>query len=330
MEALLKGQYSIWEDKEYTNPLPGNFIPNIVAYIHEDDIRDAILIVPGGGYRMTADSEGEIVAKKFYEKGYNTFVLTYTTTLFSNIELGILPLKDIAQAMFFLRCHSEKFQIQPEHIAVCGFSAGGHLCGTLAVHWNDERICSAIGTDSQICRPNAVILSYPVITTGKYAHQDSVQVLVGEKATETEKEYFSVEKQITNQTPSSFIWHTASDDTVPVENSLLYEAACRKSGVSCEMHIFPQGPHGLSLADEVWALGRYDGDYTLDQWFAYMQYYIEREEAFPQPFQDLQLPKGTNYREYYRNNPQNPQKLLPYPLVAIWPELADRWLKTVF
>ncbi|HJB82976.1 MAG TPA: alpha/beta hydrolase [Candidatus Mediterraneibacter intestinavium] len=329
---MRKETYKIWSEEEYSNPLPGKFVPHITAYLHEDEtVRDTIVIVPGGGYRLVACAEGEIVAEKFFEKGYNTFVLTYTTALFTaDTVLGKQPLKDLAQAVKMIRLQADRFRIRPDHLAVMGFSAGGHLCGSLAVHWDDPSICPEISDDGRICRPDAVILSYPVITAGTYAHQDSFQVLLGAEAGQEEKEYFSIETQVTEQTPPSFVWHTAADETVPVENSLLYEEGLRKAKVPCELHIFPEGPHGYSLADDTWASGTYGGDYTMDQWFAYMQVYLDKGEELPPPFQDMHLPKGTDYREFYRNSPKDYLKGTPNSAVAVWPDLADRWLKNLF
>ena len=328
-----KRQFAIWENSEYSNPIPGEFVPNIMAYLHSDSEktdRGAILVVPGGGYRMTACAEGEIVAEKFFQKGYNTFVLTYTTALFTDVSLKLQPLKDIARAVLFLRKNAESFHISPDRVTLCGFSAGGHLCASLAVHWNDVRICPEAAGNPRICRPDAVILSYPVITADRpYAHEDSFRVLLGSDCTPEEQDYFSVEKHVSGDTPPAFLWHTATDETVPVENSMLYWKACRKYAVPSALHIFSDGPHGYSLADERWASGTYEGDYTMDQWFAYMQYYIDRGEPIPAPFHELHLPRGTSYREYYRTGPKDFLKGTANEEVAVWPDLADQWLKKI-
>ena len=288
------------------------------------------MIVPGGGYRMVAVGESEIVAKKFYEKGYNAFVLTYTTAMFEPVRLYLQPLNDLARAVAYLRKHAEKFLIDKNRVILCGFSAGGHLCGSLAAHYDDERIRQD-GTYSGISiRPDGVILSYPVITSGEYAHKDSFQVLLGEKPEKGESEYMSLEKQVKEGMPPVFIWHTETDETVPVENTLLFAEACRRKGVSCEMHIFREGIHGCSTADEKWASGEYGGDYVMDQWFAFMQYYIDRELEMPPPFQGVKLPRGTDYREFYRNSPKEFLKGTPNRAAAMWTELAGIWLDELF
>ncbi len=176
--------------------------PSLVSYIHEDEQkRPCMIVVPGGGYRFVSQREGEIVARKFYDKGYNTFVLTYTTDLTLTEPLREQPMKDLARAIY---------QIDPEKVILCGFSAGGHLCASVGVHYEDiqdeHRVYKKFS-----CRPDAVILSYPVITSGMYAHKDSFKVLYGEDATETELHYMSLEKHVTKKIPPCFVWHTVSD-----------------------------------------------------------------------------------------------------------------------
>lgn len=322
--------YPIYRQGEYTNPLKGEFIPNLTAYLHEDEIRPAFIVVPGGGYRMVAVAEGEIVAKKFYEKGYNVFVLSYTIAMFEDIRLHLQPLKDLSRAVTYVRRHAEEFQIASDRLTVCGFSAGGHLCGSLAVHYMEPEIRPEGEYEGISNRPDTVILSYPVITSGKYAHEDSFHVLLGESPSEEEREYMSLEKHVKKDTPPVFLWHTVTDELVPVENSYLFAEACKKEGVSYEMHLFRQGPHGYSLADEEWASGEYGGDYVMNQWFAYMQYYIDNELEIPAPFNEVKLPKGTDYREMYRNSPKDYLKGTANPAVAVWPELADAWLRGIY
>lgn len=135
-------------------------------------------------------------------------------------------------------------------MAVLGFSAGGHLAANLATSVGDEDICEQGGMDPDAVRPNALMLSYPVITAGKYAHRGSFQCLLGDQAhNQALLDKFSIEKHIDAKTPPVFVWHTMTDDAVPVENTLMLIQACRAAGVSIEAHLFPEGSHGLSLAN---------------------------------------------------------------------------------
>ena len=135
-------------------------------------------------------------------------------------------------------------------MAVLGFSAGGHLAANLATSVGDEDIREQGGIDPDAVRPNALMLSYPVITAGKYAHRGSFQCLLGDQAhNQALLDKFSIEKHIDAKTPPVFVWHTMTDDAVPVENTLMLIQACRAAGVSIEAHLFPEGSHGLSLAN---------------------------------------------------------------------------------
>lgn len=328
---MKKKSCPIWEKEEYTNPLKGEFLPNLMAYIHDEDSENhpAFLIVPGGGYRMVAYGEGEIVARKFYKKGYNVFVLSYTIAMFESVELRLQPLKDLARAVSYIRRYARDWNVNTEQISVCGFSAGGHLSASLGVHFGEAEIQKAAypGTD---IRPNALILSYPVITSGKYAHQDSFTALLGTQPTEEELDYMSVEKHVKPKTPPTFVWNTATDETVPMENAVLFAEACRQNGVPCELHVFQDGPHGYSVADEEWASGEYGGYYTMNQWFAHLQYYIDKELDLPAPFQDVKLPKGTDYGEVFSSSPKEYLRGKANPCVAVWPDLADNWLRALY
>jgi acetyl esterase/lipase len=325
--------YDLWKKEEYTYPVLGEFIPNIVTYIHDEDesVRPAMIVVPGGGYGLVSSAEGEIVAKEFYDKGYNAFVVTYTTNIFATTPLKFQPLKDLSKAVVLVRRKAEQFFIDSNKVTICGFSAGGHLCGSLAVHY-DAKELALDGEYQDICNsPNAVILSYPVITSGEYAHRDSFIVLLGQDATEEELEYMSLEKQVTKNTPPVFVWHTATDETVPVENTYLFADACRKQGVTFEQHIFGNGRHGLSLANEQWAVRNFGGHYTKQQLFETIQFYFDNDKELPHPFNMLgKIPEGLSLKEWFL------QEMKEYALpeqpdegIAVWPQLAHNWLKKV-
>lgn len=139
----------------------------------------------------------------------------------------------------------------PEKVAVCGFSAGGHLCGSLGVHFQDIKEENSLLKEVS-CRPDAMILGYPVITSGKYRNEDSFLALLGEDSDEEEREYLSVEKHVTEEMPPCFLWHTLEDKTVSAENGYLFAEACRKAGVPYAHHVFAEGAHGMSVATEEW------------------------------------------------------------------------------
>lgn len=256
----------IWEDGEYTYAAAYGFVPNIRAFLHEEDdsARDAMLVLPGGGYCMLAAHEGEPVAKIFYEQGMNVFVLTYTTDITFSVPLKKQPLCDAARAIRYLRANGEEFRIAGKKLAICGFSAGAHVAGSVTVHWDDVPETNPKYADVS-ARPDASILSYPVITAGDFTHDSSMQALLGSNPTEEELAYYSLEKNVTKDTPPTFLWQTATDMLVPVENSYLFAQACRANGVVFAHYVFPSGFHGLGTGKGFGVGGWTDGSYVMEQ-----------------------------------------------------------------
>ena len=245
---------AIWKEGEYSYPAAYGFVPFIVSYMHEDDkIRPAMLVAPGGAYRYASPYEGNLPALEFYRAGYNVFVLAYTVNHLDELDapLGMQPLQDISRAVRVIRAHSAQCKIDPLKIAVCGFSAGGHLCASLCVHYEDIKDPDPeYGEVSN--RPDAAVLCYPVITSGEYANRESFRALLGADPDEKDLEYMSLEKHVTEDTPPCFLWQTATDASVPVENSYLFAGACRKAGVPYAHHVFSDGVHGMSVATPEW------------------------------------------------------------------------------
>lgn len=227
---------------------------NLYTYIldnsvemHPDRKRPVIVICPGGGYAMTSDREAEPIAMQYLARGYHAVILRYSVAP-ARYPLALLQL---AKSVAYLREHAEEFHIDTDRIILQGFSAGGHLAASLGVFWKEKFISEALQTDSEMVKPNSLILSYPVISSGKFAHKGSFECLLGEDCNDPEKvKKQSLEFQVTEDTPPTFLWHTVTDDTVPVENSLLFFEALRKHKVPVELHLYSAGGHGLSLANE--------------------------------------------------------------------------------
>lgn len=198
--------------------------------------------------------------------------------------LKLQPLKDLSRSVKFIRKNSNKFFINENKIILCGFSAGGHLVGSLAVHYKYKELNINEKYKDISNRPDAIILSYPVITTGEYAHKESFIALLGFEATDEEVEYMSLEKHITKDTPPTFLWQTATDKLVSVENSYLFADACKEKQVMFEHHVFANGNHGMSLANEEWASGNYTGDYTMEQFYENLKFLIENNIELPEPW----------------------------------------------
>ncbi len=316
------GVYRLWAESEYNYPAAFGFVPNIVSYIHEGESkRLCMLVVPGGGYMSVSPTEAEITALKFYSMGYNCFVLSYTTNPLLTSPLKMQPLKDISRAVRYLRLNADKFKIDHTGVILCGFSAGGHLCAGLSVHFDDiadtEEAYSSFSN-----RPDASVLCYPVISSGKLGHAESFTALLGEDPDPEMLDYMSLEKHVTQNTPPCFLWHTAADELVPPENSIMFSEACRRAGVKQALHIFSEGEHGLSLADEDWAAGRWGDDYTLAQIKKVLEA-VERNEIAlsTKAFEIVEYFKNLNFELYNRRMNKE---------VALWPVLADVWISAIF
>lgn len=222
---------------------------NVRAWIHSYNerviakrSRPAVVICPGGGYAGVAEREAEPVALMYFSAGYNTFILNYAVR---EQAREFRPLCQLAATVAHIRKYSEEWQVDNNKIAVCGFSAGGHLAASLGTLFNKELFLKKFNRTDNI-RPDAMILGYPVITADEYAHVDSIEKVSGAKEGSAEYMWFGLDKHVDSETPPAFIWHTAADDGVPVHNSLKMAAALATAKIPVELHVFPHGNHGMS------------------------------------------------------------------------------------
>lgn len=242
-------------------PTRYGYMPYVKTYILDGEKRPIVVVFPGGGYGMVSEREAERIAVAYNAAGYHAAVVYYCVSPHTHP----LPIKNAAKALQILRQHCEEWQIEREKVIVCGFSAGGHLAASLCTLWDDGDIFSEEEIKSQQHRPNAAVLGYPVITSGRYAHKDSFINLTGTKD-ESDKLWssLSLENRITENVPPTFIWHTYEDASVPVENTLMYVSGLRRNNIPFELHIFDKGEHGLSrVSDEViWSKRKFERDYN--------------------------------------------------------------------
>jgi acetyl esterase/lipase len=227
---------------------PDKDVPTLTVYRPSPDIatRSAVVVCPGGGYGMLAmDHEGTQVARWLNSLGITACVLKY--------RLGPryhhpAMLDDAGRAIRTVRANAEKWKIDPHKIAILGFSAGGHLASTAGTHFDAGKPEADDPIDRVSSRPDRMILVYPVIALATpYGHKGSLRNLLGENPSSDLLESLSNERQVTKQTPPTFLAHTNADAGVPAENALLFALALRKSGVPVELHLFERGPHGLGL-----------------------------------------------------------------------------------
>ena len=205
--------------------------------------KPAILILPGGAYRWTSPREAEPVALRFAARGWAAFVLDYTCAP----AAFPVQLREAAMAMRYIRENAARFEVAPRMVAAMGFSAGGHLCGTLGTMYDCPEVAE-IGTP-EVLRPDALGLCYPVAVAWGNTHEDSFEnVSGGDPAL---RQRLSLDRLARPDMPPVFLWHTRDDQSVPVRNSLVLAAALEAAGVDFAMHIYRHGQHGLSTADEM-------------------------------------------------------------------------------
>ena len=207
----------------------------------------AVIVAPGGGYGALAmDHEGRQVAALFNAMGVSAFVLRYRLgpRYRHPIQLG-----DAQRAIRLVRARAQEFEVQPDRIGMMGFSAGGHLTSTAGTHFDIGRPDASDPMDRASSRPDFLILGYPVISFDPaITHGGSLRNLLGDTPDPTLVELLSSDRQVTAQTPPTFLFHTTADTGVVPENSVRFYMALVKAGVPAEMHIFEKGPHGVGLA----------------------------------------------------------------------------------
>lgn len=231
----------------------------LTTYIHDNPKdclcppRPAMLVLPGGGYAYCSNREAEPIALAYMQAGMNAYILRYSVEEKAKFPQ---PLLEASRAMKIIRDRAALDNTDPDRVFVIGFSAGGHLASSLATCWHRAEIQAAAGCTGEENKPSGAILSYAVISGGAHRHQGSFCRILG-NANPTEQELlpYSNEKNVDEHTPPCFLWHTADDASVPVQNSLLMASALTEHKIPYELHIFPHGVHGLSLCNEQTSLG---------------------------------------------------------------------------
>lgn len=254
-----------------------SYLLNSSREIEFSENRPAVVVCPGGGYEFLSEREAEPIAMAFAAQGFHTFVLYY-----SICEHAAFPnsLVDLSRALKLIRDNSDEWGVRSDSIAVCGFSAGGHLAASLGVHWKSETVQRLAGCNNDENKPNALVLCYPLITSGEKTHQGCVNVITGMIADEEQRketvELCSLEKHVGSHTPPSYIMHTYFDSVVPVENSLLFANALARENVPFEMHILQNGVHGLALGNDVTMSGQHTIEPDFEPWIKYCSSWLKR------------------------------------------------------
>jgi acetyl esterase/lipase len=222
--------------------------PTMAIYLpaKEKTTGSAVVIFPGGGYqRVAIDHEGRQVARWLNDLGIAAFVVDYRHR--GRGYGNPAPIQDAQRAIRIVRSRSAEFGIETNKIGIIGFSAGGHLASTAGTHFNEKFYEPVDANDGTSARPDFMILIYPVISLGPFAHSGSRISLLGNNVSQEQIDKFSNEKQVDSNTPPTFLVHATDDKTVPAENSIYFYLACKKAHVPVEMHLWQKGEHGFGL-----------------------------------------------------------------------------------
>ena len=230
------------------NPELPDAAPTITPYVLQSgEAHPAFVVCPGGGYSHRAPHEGEPLAKWFNSFGISAFVCNYRVSPYRHPY----PSLDAKRAIRWVRHHAGEWNIDPGRLGILGFSAGGHVTSTAGTHYDGGDVSAEDPIDRVSCRPDAMVLCYPVITfVGDHRHEGSMTNLLGENPPEELRQSLSNHTQVIPDTPPTFLWHTADDGGVPVENSLMFASALSRNRVPFELHVYPTGPHGLGMAPD--------------------------------------------------------------------------------
>lgn len=246
--ALLWENGIPYDDKEI------GFEPQIKAYPAES--KGAVIVFPGGGYQMKAAHEGPVIGEWLQSIGITAFVVDYRVAPYKHPA----EIADAMRAVKYVRFYASKYGIDKDKIAVMGFSAGAHLAGSVSVHYDKQMYDDTDRIDRESCKPNLSVLCYPVIDMGRYRHDGSRQGLLGALPREEMTDFMSLQKQVTKDTPEAFIWHTSTDEAVPIMNSLLYAQALATQNIPFEYHVYPLGHHGLGLSPDEPYVSKWQND----------------------------------------------------------------------
>lgn len=247
----------LWQNTPGFEPAHGQEAPGLNLFLLEDGQPHGMVIVfPGGGYNQLAAHEREPIAQWLNEAGFSACVLNYRVAPYRHPA----PWQDATRAVRTVRAHAAEWNVKADKIGVLGFSAGGHLAATLSTRYDPGDPAAADPVERVSSRPDAAVLCYAVVSfTQSFSHAGSGQSLLGDNPAPGLKESLSAETRVTPETPPCFLWHTAEDDNVPVENCLVFSEALHRCGVPFELHVFPHGRHGKGLANDDPVVGQWKG-----------------------------------------------------------------------
>jgi acetyl esterase/lipase len=247
----------LWESAPGFDPALGQDAPALNLFLLDDGQPHGMVVVfPGGGYNQLAAHEREPIAEWLNAAGFSACVLYYRVAPYRHPA----PFLDASRAVRTVRAHAAEWHIKADKIGVLGFSAGGHLATMLATQFNAGNPGASDPVERVSSRPDAAVSCYGVVTfTAPFSNPGSGQSLVGDNPAPGLRESLSTVAHVTADTSPCFLWHTADDEKVPVQNCLVYAEALKNCAVPFELHVFPHGRHGLGLANDEPVVSQWKG-----------------------------------------------------------------------
>ncbi len=224
-----------------------DFVPTVTTYLPDDgeEMRPAVVLFSGGAYKVVSQYESAPTARKYAERGFAAFCVQYScmpATYPQSLCEGLWTIR-------YLRNHAKEYGIDPENITAMGFSAGGHLVAAMGTLWNHEALTPYLGEERDDCRPDRLVLCYPVISNEGNFHRDSFVNLIGWEGMKNAElmHLMCLEHQVHAQVPPTFVWHGAADRDVPAEGTVRFVNALLQNGIPTEFHLYPFATHGGGL-----------------------------------------------------------------------------------
>lgn len=286
------------------NGILETFIMDSKISYHVHKKRPAIIICPGGGYMIHATKESEPIAVTFMEKGYHCFILKYAVAMDrDNLDKEInpyakypIPVLQLMEAIHIIKENAESWHIDREEIYIMGFSAGGHVCATLGVRWNDKALISQLSfvPQNKELKPAGMVLGYPMLRdNSKEFYQLNQQYFDNETSklmkevlyqtrtpTQNQQESINLINYVSENTIPTFIWHSTDDSIIDSTNSTKFISTLISYGIPCEYHLFGHGSHGKSLASDLIAMNDYEIDNHLHLWTVLANHWMQNKEKF--------------------------------------------------
>ncbi len=222
--------------------------PSITPYLVQDGaVHGAMVVCPGGGYNTKAAHESAPVARKLNEMGIHAFVLDYRVAPY-HMPCAVL---DAKRAIRIVRHHAAQWKVDAEKVGIMGSSAGGHLAGMCGTQWDMGDAAAEDPVERMSCRPDAIASSYGALNINMMRYAWFNENMFGQRSVDIRTiRAYSPEYHVTKDTPPTFLWHTAADGLVPVEQSIDFAQKCADQNVPVELHVYPFGRHGIGLGDE--------------------------------------------------------------------------------